>query len=163
LRGKVTERLAAWQFVDHSHEVRVLSASTTRAIVVPICLLDTVRSQGFSPSQRFDPARALWLCFAPHPPIGFFVAFRAFPPRSAVTPLGALCSPVVSACAGFARASSSSAFAPALDCPSRLFVPRKTSELFVRAAPKVSFSISPNHAPPKWCANERAAELADGG
>jgi hypothetical protein len=43
------------------------------------------------------------------------VAFRAFPSQSAVTPLGALCSPVVSACAGFARASSSSTFAPALD------------------------------------------------
>jgi hypothetical protein len=44
---------------------------STRAIVVPVCLSDTVRSQGFSPSQRFEPARASWLCFAPHPPIGF--------------------------------------------------------------------------------------------
>jgi hypothetical protein len=51
--------------------VRSLSAFPARAIVVPVCLSDTVRSQGFSPSQRFDPARASWLCFAPHPPLGF--------------------------------------------------------------------------------------------
>jgi hypothetical protein len=38
---------------------------------VPVCLTDTVRSRGFSPPQRFEPARASWLCFAPHPPIGF--------------------------------------------------------------------------------------------
>lgn len=52
--------------------VRSLSANSARAIVgVPVCLTDTVRPQGFSPSRRFDPARALWVCFAPHPPIGF--------------------------------------------------------------------------------------------
>jgi hypothetical protein len=139
------------------------SGVSTWAIVVLVCLSSTIRSQGFSPSQRFDPARALWLCFAPHPPIGFLVAFRAFPSRSAVTPLSALCSLVVSACAGFARASSTSTFAPAPRCPSRLFVRRKTSELFARATPKVSFSISPKPAPPRWCGNERAAEPADGG
>jgi hypothetical protein len=49
-----------------------------RAIVELVCLSSSVRSQGFSPSQRFDPAQALWLCFAPHPPIGF-LTFRAFP------------------------------------------------------------------------------------
>jgi len=38
---------------------------------VPVCLTDTVRPQGFSPSRRFDPARALWVYFTPHPPIGF--------------------------------------------------------------------------------------------
>lgn len=31
----------------------------------------TIRSQGFAPSQRFAPVRALWLCFTPLPPIGF--------------------------------------------------------------------------------------------
>jgi hypothetical protein len=36
-----------------------------------VCLTDAIRSQGFSPSQRFDPARASWLCFTPHPPTGF--------------------------------------------------------------------------------------------
>jgi hypothetical protein len=36
-----------------------------------VCLTDAIRSQGFSPSQRFDPAWAWWLCFAPHPPTGF--------------------------------------------------------------------------------------------
>lgn len=30
-----------------------------------------IRSRGFSPPQRFDPARALWLYFTPHPPLGF--------------------------------------------------------------------------------------------
>jgi hypothetical protein len=38
---------------------------------VSVCLADTVRSQSFSLSQRFEPAWAWWLCFAPHPPIGF--------------------------------------------------------------------------------------------
>jgi hypothetical protein len=44
---------------------------STRAIVMPVYLTDTFRSQGFSPSQRFHPARASWLCFTPHPPLGF--------------------------------------------------------------------------------------------
>lgn len=39
---------------------------------VSACLTDTVRSQGFSPSQRFHPARAWRLCFASLPPIGFW-------------------------------------------------------------------------------------------
>jgi hypothetical protein len=38
---------------------------------VPACLTDTIRSRSFSLPQRFEPARASWLCFAPHPPIGF--------------------------------------------------------------------------------------------
>jgi hypothetical protein len=38
---------------------------------VLVCLPNTFRSQGFSPSQRFHPARAVWLCFTPLPPIGF--------------------------------------------------------------------------------------------
>jgi hypothetical protein len=63
-----------------------LSAKQVRAIVVSVCLADTLRSQSFSPSQRLNPARTLWLYFAPHPPIGF-VAFRVFPTQSAFTPL----------------------------------------------------------------------------
>jgi hypothetical protein len=50
---------------------------------VPVYLADTFRSQSFSPSQRFVPAWAPWLYFAPHPPIGFLV-FRAFPAQPAV-------------------------------------------------------------------------------
>jgi len=65
----------------------------------PVCLPGTLRSQGFSPSQRFSPARALRLCFASHPPIGFSV-FRAFPTQSAVAPLDARCSFVVSSSSG---------------------------------------------------------------
>jgi hypothetical protein len=45
---------------------------------VSACLTDTFRSQGFSPSQRFEPHAPLRLCFTPHPLIGF-VTFRAFP------------------------------------------------------------------------------------
>jgi hypothetical protein len=56
---------------DASHGVRFLSAKSARVIVVSVCLSDTIRPQGFSPSRRFDPTRALWLCFAPLPPIGF--------------------------------------------------------------------------------------------
>jgi hypothetical protein len=37
------------------HEVRFLSAKSTQVIVALVCLPSTVRSQGFSPSQRFDP------------------------------------------------------------------------------------------------------------
>jgi hypothetical protein len=58
--------------------------------VVSVCLVDTAHSQSFSPSQRVSPVRASRLCFAPHPPIGFVVAFRAFPTRKAVLPLDSL-------------------------------------------------------------------------
>ena len=37
----------------------------------PDYLPGTFRSQGFSPSQRFDPTDTSWLCFTPHPSIGF--------------------------------------------------------------------------------------------
>jgi hypothetical protein len=37
----------------------------------PDCLPDAFRSQRFSRSQRFDPTDALWLCFTPHPSLGF--------------------------------------------------------------------------------------------
>jgi hypothetical protein len=58
---------------DHtSHEVSAPFGEISAAIVhVPVCLTDTVRSQGFSPSQRFVPAGASWLCFTPLPPLGF--------------------------------------------------------------------------------------------
>jgi hypothetical protein len=38
---------------------------------VPVCLAGGIRSQSFSLSQRFDPSETSWLCFKPHPPIGF--------------------------------------------------------------------------------------------
>jgi len=85
-----------WHLPWGSSSFRRLSAW---AVVAPGCLPGTIRSQGFSPSQRFNPARALRLCFAPHPPIGF-LAFRAFPTQPAVTPLGAPCSFVVTASSG---------------------------------------------------------------
>jgi hypothetical protein len=62
-----------------SHEVSAPFGEISAAIVnVSVCLTDTIRSQGFSPSQRLYPAGASWLCFTPLPPIGF-TAFRAFP------------------------------------------------------------------------------------
>lgn len=53
--------------------MRFVFLSTERAQVIgaSVCLSDTVRSQRFSRSQRFAPTCALWLCFAPHPPLGF--------------------------------------------------------------------------------------------
>jgi hypothetical protein len=44
----------------------------TQAIVAPVYLTGTIRSRSFSLPQRFEPARASWLCFAPHPPTGFW-------------------------------------------------------------------------------------------
>jgi hypothetical protein len=65
---------------DTSHEVRCLLAKATMVIVdTPAYLTDAIRSQGFSPSQRFDPTMASRLCFAPHPPIGFWPS-ELFPP-----------------------------------------------------------------------------------
>jgi hypothetical protein len=52
--------------------IRLLPAKQVQAIVgVSVYRADTFRSQGFSPSQRFCPAWTLWLCFTPHPPVGF--------------------------------------------------------------------------------------------
>lgn len=56
---------------DSFHGVRFLSTESARMIGVQRYLDCTVRSHGFAPSQRFSPIRALWLCFTPHPPIGF--------------------------------------------------------------------------------------------
>lgn len=54
-----------------SHEVPVPFGDTSPVIVdAPAYLTGTFRSQGFAPSQRFDPTVASWLYFAPLPPIG---------------------------------------------------------------------------------------------
>jgi len=52
--------------------VRFLSAESARVIGSQCCLDCAIRPQGFSPSRRLSPTRASWLCFAPHPPIGFW-------------------------------------------------------------------------------------------
>ena len=54
-------------------------------------LTTTIRSQGFSPSQRFDPRTSLRLYFTPHPLVGFRPS-EPFPPEPAVTPHDAQCS-----------------------------------------------------------------------
>ena len=71
-------RHAAWDMNDSSHGVRSPSAFRAQAITVLVCLTGTVRSQGFSPSQRFDPAWTAWLCFAPLPPMGFGNGLQSF-------------------------------------------------------------------------------------
>jgi hypothetical protein len=58
---------------DTSPGVRYLSAKSAPVIVeTSAYLTDAFRSQGFSPSQRFDPTGASRLCFTPLPPIGFW-------------------------------------------------------------------------------------------
>lgn len=44
---------------------------------VRVCLTRIIRSQGFSPSQRFGPAQAVWLYFAPLPPLGLWPPERS--------------------------------------------------------------------------------------
>jgi predicted DNA-binding helix-hairpin-helix protein len=52
--------------------VRFLLAKTAQMIVnTSVYLADAIHSQSFSLSQRFNPTRALWSYFVPHPPIGF--------------------------------------------------------------------------------------------
>jgi len=55
----------------------------------------TVRPQGFSPSRRFSTTRTSWLCFAPHPPLGFWSS-ELFSSSPAAISLDIRCSPVVS-------------------------------------------------------------------
>lgn len=87
--------LGAEIFDNASHGVWVLSAKSAQVIVTVLAYHpSTFRSQSFSPSQRFDPTRALWFCFAPHPPIGF-LAYRVFPSQPAVVPSGTRYSLVV--------------------------------------------------------------------
>jgi hypothetical protein len=91
------------------------------------------------------------------------LAFRAFPSRPAAAPLGARCSHAVSASSGFARASSSSAFAPAVGSPRWLFALPEASAWFACVTPTVNLGISSIPGPPKRSGMERAAETAEGG
>jgi hypothetical protein len=56
---------------DTSHGVRFPSAKSVQVVVAPVYLADTIRPQSFSLSRRFIPTWTSWLCFAPHPPMGF--------------------------------------------------------------------------------------------
>lgn len=60
--------------------VRLLSAESVRVSDLQRYLGCTNRPQGFSPSRRRSPTRTSWLCFTPHPPIGFWSS-EPFPPR----------------------------------------------------------------------------------
>jgi hypothetical protein len=56
----------------HLPEVRCLSAESDVPIVDTLVYLTSAfRSQGFSPSQRFDPGTPSRLCFKSHPLVGF--------------------------------------------------------------------------------------------
>jgi len=70
-RGGVVAQDTQRENDDTFHGVRFPSAKSVQAIVVSGYLPDTIRPQGFSPSRRFEPTWTLWLCFAPHPPMGF--------------------------------------------------------------------------------------------
>jgi hypothetical protein len=142
-------RHAVWEFDDSSHGVRSPSASPIRAIVVPICLLDTVRSQGFSPSQRFDPARWCGSVSRHIRPCGLVTAFRAFPVRPAVTPLDALCSLVLSAGSGLPRASSRATLTPAFFDSLPTFYSPFAPAVAPRATPTTCLDISPGLSPTK--------------
>lgn len=50
----------------------VLSAESAPVIGALACLTNTLRSQRFSRPQRLSPTGTLRLCFAPHPPLGFW-------------------------------------------------------------------------------------------
>jgi hypothetical protein len=74
LRSKARQQKGCLQrgYNDTSHEVRCLSAKSVTVIVLTLVYLTSAfRSQGFSPSQRFDPTATSRLCFTPLPPIGF--------------------------------------------------------------------------------------------
>jgi len=57
--------------------VRLLSAESAWVIGSQRYLGCAIRPQGFSPSRRLSPTQASWLCFAPHPPIGFWSSERS--------------------------------------------------------------------------------------
>jgi hypothetical protein len=80
-------------------------------------------------------------------PWGLLTAFRAFPTQPAVTPLGARCSPAVSASSGLARASSSLAFAPAFGYTAVTLLSPFASSSAHRATLTVCFDISSNVVP----------------
>lgn len=61
-----------------SLEVHFPFGDISAVVVMSVCLADVVRPQGFSPSRRWSH-RALWLCFAPQPPIGFSRSTELFP------------------------------------------------------------------------------------
>lgn len=80
----------------HLPEVRCLSTESGMPIVdALVCLTNAFRSQGFSPSQRFAPGTPLWLCFKPHPPVGF-MGLQSFSRRGQPRCLSAPhCSPAI--------------------------------------------------------------------
>lgn len=61
---------------DTFHGVRFLSAEPPYGSSRRFASPSPIRSQGFSPSQRFHPHSASRTSFIPHPPLGF-MAFRA--------------------------------------------------------------------------------------
>jgi len=98
---------------DTSRGVRVLPALASGRSYTSVYLTNAIHSQGFSPSQRFDLARALRPYFMPHTPLGFLVS-RAFPSWPAVAPLGARYPRAVSVSSGRYRASSTMTPTPTL-------------------------------------------------
>jgi hypothetical protein len=122
---------------------------------VSVYLSDTIRSQSFSLSQRFEPAWASWLCFAPHPPLGFWPS-ELFPLSQPwhLSVLDALFPFQLAAVSlGQARARPSppnSATSP------RPPVSPDNTEMVLPHFPTMEIDISSKPAPPKWF-GERAS------
>jgi hypothetical protein len=106
----------------------------------PVCLADAFRPQGFSPSRRFPPTGAVWLCFAPLPPIGFWPS-ELFPPNQpwrlsalvALLPLGQR-RPL--------RVAPRQPLPPSRSTPPTRLHARRTSPLSTRATPGHGADIS---------------------
>jgi len=133
-------------------------------------LTDTIRSRSFSLPQRLEPARASWLCFAPHPPIGFWPS-ELFPrgrPEHLSMPVALL--PFRPARVSFEFPRGPPSPLPA-STSSQPFAGRSLPPRFARATPTKSSSISPNPArrsgprscerlePPTGHARERTKRL----
>jgi hypothetical protein len=83
-------------------------------------------------------------------PWGLVTAFRAFPVRPAVTPLDALCSPVLSADSSLPGASPRVTFAPAFVVTVSTVVSPLASRVASRATSTTCLDIDRVPLPPRW-------------
>lgn len=126
----------------HLPEVRCLSTESDAPIVDTLdCLPSAFRSQGLSPSQRFDPGTPSWLLFQATSVRRLHGPSELLPSRSAVVPLG---TPLLSC----HRALQG---APASRCVC------DTSEASVRQAERKTLAASPEALAPELC-SDRASD-----
>lgn len=110
------------------------------------CLPSAIRSQGFSPSQRFAPDAPSRLYFKPHPLVGF-LGLQSFSHRSQP------------------RCLSTSPCSPAIRC-SMTLIGRTDCACDVRSAPPGEpdgmCSASPETLAPELCSDRASDTLTDG-